>query len=301
MRSARSGRAGARARAPSRTAISGSTSARPALRSCSSVSCATAMPFLLGVRRMTRDCQTDGGDDRGARRRQTPLPRAGRRGSAPVKSITVDGVPGSSPPSSIASAADADLLGHVLERARVGPAGRLALVAATAPTAASTSPPVAGELRHAHADRRPGSPRQPAEAARWVRKHEREGARQQRARDRAARPRSSGTHSKSRSRSAATSAVGLSVVAALQRGRRSHGASRVRVRREAVDGVGRRGRRRPPRSPRRLRRSRRTDAAPRRASGSRASTKRKWPASGRTMVSAPRDPVRDLVRARRAR
>ena len=45
MRSARSGRAGARARVRAASAISGSISARPAVRSCSKVSCAIAIWF----------------------------------------------------------------------------------------------------------------------------------------------------------------------------------------------------------------------------------------------------------------
>ena len=82
---------------PSRTAISGSTSARPAVRSWSSVSWATAMPFLLEPAGRL-DARAPSRRP-GARRRPETAPSRSTTGSAPVKSITVDGVPGSSPPS----------------------------------------------------------------------------------------------------------------------------------------------------------------------------------------------------------
>ena len=147
----------------------------------------------------------------GARRRPAPRPRAARRGSAPVKSITVDGVPGSSPPSTSAAAAARISLRHLVERAadRARRAGSRSSRRST-PTLGQHLAARTGELGHAHADRLGLAPGQPAEAARGVRQHERERPGQQRARDRAGAPASSGTHSKSRSRSAATSAVGCS-------------------------------------------------------------------------------------------
>ena len=67
------------------------------VRSCSSVSWATAMP---GPPQLRDDSMLDAPAGRaGAPRRPRRRPRAGPRGSGPVKSITVEGVPGSSPPS----------------------------------------------------------------------------------------------------------------------------------------------------------------------------------------------------------
>ena len=66
------------------------------------------------------------------------------RGSVLVKSITVDGVPGSSPASTRAAALLRSSSGTSSRRRGSGPLGAFALVAATAPTSESTRAAVAG-------------------------------------------------------------------------------------------------------------------------------------------------------------
>ena len=163
------------------------------------------------------------------------------RGSGPVRSSTVDGVPG--------QLAAVDDRGRAPRGARSGtsssvrgsgPPGRFALVAATAPTcverrsragpveSGTRTPIVSGPSPVSQRKRRAGFGRTsvygPGRSARAIAP---------------ARPRSSGTHSSSTSTSAATSAVGCVAVAALERGRAAGRRLSVRRRGEPVDGVGR--------------------------------------------------------------
>src|SRR5512133_981320 len=129
-------------------------------------------------------------------------------GSGPVKSSTVDGVPGSSPASSTAEQPARSSSGTSSTLHGSGPPGRLALVAARAPTRRRTAaavsggigtrtPIVVGRLPVSHRKRRAGFGRisvyGPGRSARAITP---------------ARPRSSGTASSRTSTSAATSAVG---------------------------------------------------------------------------------------------
>ena len=102
------------------------------------------------------------------------------RGSAPVRSSTVEGVPGSSPPSTTAPAA-ARISAGTSSSVRVsGPPCRFALVATTAPTCCEHLGARPGQLRHAHADRLRGGAGQRAEALLGVRQHQRVRPGQQR-------------------------------------------------------------------------------------------------------------------------
>ena len=125
--------------------------------------------------------------------RATPRPpatapsRSDDAARAPVRSITVDGVPGSRPASSSAAAAGADRSGHLVEargrglaraRSRSSPRPRRRVEhALRAPR----------QLRDADADRRRARAVQPREAPRRVRQDERVRPGQQRPRDASAR------------------------------------------------------------------------------------------------------------------
>ena len=166
-------------------------------------------------------------------------PSRSTRGSAPVKSITVDAVPGSSPPSSTTAAARSSL-GHVLEPARVGArrAGSRSSRRRRRRCRAAPSRPRRGRGRARRSS--PGSRRSARGSAE-------RGSRARACTGRAAVRARSSPHGRAApartraacSRSAATSAVGCSSVASLRAVERSHRGLGVRARREAVDGVGR--------------------------------------------------------------
>ena len=135
------------------------------------------------------------------------LPRGGRRARRAVRSITVEGVPGSSPPSTTAAAAVADLRGDVLDPPRIGSAGRFALVATSAPSAVEHL--AAGPAsRDADADRIRTRRVEPGEPPRRVRQHERQRPGSSARAIARARAGSSGTRSSSTSTEAKRSAVG---------------------------------------------------------------------------------------------
>ena len=136
---------------PSSSAISGSISASPAVRSCSNVSCATAI--ARDAYSAAHACRSGSVRQRALERRGGTAPSRRTRGSAPVQSSTVDGVPGSSPPSRQRGSRRGSRPGRPRASAAPGLPGRFALVAATAPTSPSTSAPRPRELRDAHADR----------------------------------------------------------------------------------------------------------------------------------------------------
>src|SRR5581483_8995958 len=86
----------------------------------------------------TRGCYDSAATARSIASAAGAAPSRTTRGSGAVKSITVDGVPGSSPPSSVTAAFARSSSGTSSRRRGSGPPGRLALVAATAPTRART-------------------------------------------------------------------------------------------------------------------------------------------------------------------
>ena len=187
----------------------------------------------------------------GARR-----PRGERRGSAPVKSSTVDGSPESVPASTSAPQPSRIRCGTSSRLAAAGSPGSFALVAATAPTASSTYCAARGKLGDADADRVGALAVQPGVAARRVRQDERvrarEGAR--------ARARRSVRGARARTRAACRRSRRSSPSAGRRRGpsaRRGGGpAPRGRPtrrgrrrRRRAAAPAGRRESQRPPRLP----------------------------------------------------
>ena len=95
-------------------------------------------------------------------------PSRSTRGSSPVRSTTVDGMPGSSPPSTrttcerISPGTSSTLRGF-------RPPWRFALVAATAPTASSTALAGARQVRNPHSDRVRTARTEPRVAPRRVR------------------------------------------------------------------------------------------------------------------------------------
>ena len=196
----------------------------------------------------------------GAPRRPERPPRGGRRGSSPVRSITVDGVPGSSPPSTNAAAAARSCSGTSSSVCGSGPPGRFALVATSAPARSSTSragpvspgmrtPSVSGREPASQGKRRPGLGRisvyGPGRSARATRS----GA-----------PSSSGRHSRSSVEVADDEGGRLLLDASLGEVEAANGVLVVRRRRKPVDGVGRNDRqpaRRESPRPRRRRQSRR--------------------------------------------
>ena len=107
---------------PSSAAISGSISASPAVFRCSNVSCATAIVapcsgvMIVCVRRRR-------GAHRASASARDAAPSRRTRGSAPVKSITVDGVPGSGPASISAAQPSRIRSGTSSSVAGLGPAG----------------------------------------------------------------------------------------------------------------------------------------------------------------------------------
>ena len=91
------------------------------------------------------------------------------RGSGPVRSSTVDGVPGSSPTSRTAATPARISSGTSSTRRGSGPPCRFALVAATTPTRSRSCSRRAGELGNAHADRVRPRASQPGEPPRRIR------------------------------------------------------------------------------------------------------------------------------------
>ena len=159
---------------PSSSAISGSISARPAVRSCSSVSCATAMPGMVRLSPAVRAA-------RGPRPRERRL-REGSLGSRPgevdhrrrragkLAAVDEDGLPRGSPRGTSSS------------RRGSGPPWRFALVAATAPTRVT----IRRAAPRSSGTRTPivSSGRQEREASLRVREDQRQPAGQEAAHDR---------------------------------------------------------------------------------------------------------------------
>ena len=126
----------------------------------------------------------------------------------PVKSSTVEGTPGSSPPSTTAAPSARISAGTSAGRLGSRLACRFALVAVTAPTCSSISAARPLELGDADADRVRPSSREPREAARGVRKHERVRPGKSARTTHGSLSPSSGMHSISESTLATTSAIG---------------------------------------------------------------------------------------------
>ncbi len=179
--------------------------------------------LVRGCRLMLRQRSDDAGQ---SPRRRTRRPRGRRAARRRVKSSTVEGVPGSSPASTTAPTPRGSRGARRRAGADRGRRRAFALVAATAPTTASTravssgssgtrTPIANGFAPVSQRNRRAGLGRisvyGPGSSARAIVP---------------ARPRSSGTHSRSVSRSAASSAVGLARLPALQPG---HALARGRV------------------------------------------------------------------------
>ena len=113
----------------------------------------------------------------------SPAPVRTMTGSGPVTSMTVDGVPGSSPPSRAAATPARICAGTSASRRGSGPPGRFALVATTAPSRSMISAVGPDENGHTHADRLGSTHGEPAEARGRVGHHERERSWEQCARD----------------------------------------------------------------------------------------------------------------------
>ena len=120
-----------------------------------------------------------------ARRPDRRPRRAGSTGAAPVRSMTVDGVPGSSPPSTANATPSRISAGTSSSRRGSRPPGGSRSSRRPDPRAARRpSPRVPAEHGNAHADRSGRARREPAEAPLRVRDDERERARQQGTRNR---------------------------------------------------------------------------------------------------------------------
>ena len=133
-----------------------------------------------------------------------------------------------------------DLRRHLVDAARVGPAVQVRARRDDAPDRRARRAAASGGRSGTRTPIASGSaPAEPAEAARRVREDERVRARQQRAGDHGARPRSSGTRSSSTSRSRARSADRLRGSRRFSAYSRSVGSARSAIAAEAVDGVGR--------------------------------------------------------------
>ena len=237
MRSARSGRAGARAHGRAAGRCPGRSPPGPRCGAGRAFPGRRPLPFLLS--RGDDPMLEHRGDDpeRLARRETAPSRRTS--GSGPVRSITVDGVPGSSPPSTSAAAAARSCSGTSSSVRGSGPPGRFALVATSAPTWPSRScaaPASAGMRTPIVSGREPASQGKrragfgmikvygPGRSARTIR---------------SSAPRNSGRHSSSSSRSRTTRAVGCCFDATLGEVEPADGGLGVRRGREPVDRVGR--------------------------------------------------------------
>ena len=221
------------------------------------------------------------------------------RGSAPVRSSTVDGVPGQ------LAAVDqrrgaADLGRDVLERPRLRAAVQVRARGHDRADRGEHFGAGAGELRDAHADRLGRRARQPAEALLRVRQHERVRPRQQRRSEGSRELRHELEQRVDVLRQQRHRLLGRPLLQPvdLARGRLS-----VRVAAQPVDGVGRQHHR-PPFAKRRdglldqaRAPSRNSSTASRNCSG--ASTKIMWPVPGSTTDSGVGDAVGELGRADR--
>ena len=199
------------------------------MRSCSSVSCATAMP-RHGTPQPGRRARSSASaaDDRAlAQDRAAP---------APVRSTTVDGVPGQLAAVDDDGARSRISAGTSSSRRGSGPPWRFALVAATAPTRATIRRAAPPELGHAHADRVRDAARSATRGVARDSASTSVNGPAERTRD----ADSSGIEARRRASTlAATSAIGWSARAALERRERTHGLLPIRAAREPVDGVGR--------------------------------------------------------------